>query len=444
MIRQIERREFLYTLAAAGASMLPTAACAANDDWKAVFRAIGFDPDSPGSHWFAVTADIHAVRFHEQLAAHVAEWNAMEPKPDFVAALGDLGNVNRGFGDHPAPELAAQNAERDFGAIDEILTKGLRGDIRRVYAIGNHDTYIGDDGRVLWLKHFPDQPPYCAFDACGLRFLKWDGGVDGVVGAEQEKWILGECAKCPKDRQLVVLVHQPSVGKCDRERDIGRVAKTAFANRPNVTWMLCGHEHYNNLVRWSLPGGGTLAVATHTMDRFGWWAYGVRNGRIVARIFKKTGELSFSCEKMPEDLKSRGKIPLAFDGRADVAWKAFVGTPEEKSCRIKFEKTGDNCGWLFYVGTTLYRFPKGKVAPKATRYAILGNLIGKRGTKEPARCFLSADGENWTETKRSAVRLNVNEFPIPPELVGAESLWVRYDGFGWGGDECHAGYAFLD
>ena len=64
-------------------------------------------------------------------------------------------------------------------------------------------------------------------------------------------------------------------------------------------------------------------------------------------------------------------------------------------------------------------------------------------TKRPARCFLSADGENWTETTRSAVAHDVNEFPIPPELVGAETLWVRYEGFGYGADECHAAFAFL-
>ena len=93
---------------------------------------------------------------------------------------------------------------------------------------------------------------------------------------------------------------------------------------------------------------------------------------------------------------------------------------------------------------TLYRFPKGKIAPSATRYAILGRLCGERKTKRPARCFLSADGEHWTETTRSAATRDVNEFPIPPELVGAETLWVKYEGFGYGADECHAAFAFIE
>ena len=444
-VNSLGRRDFLTGAAAiAMVGVTPTAFCVEGEDWKAAFRSVGFDPDAPGASFFILTSDIHAEKHHQHLAEHVAFWNAMDPKPAFVAALGDLGYITTCFGQRPTPKQAEANAEKQFGAINDILSDGLRKDIRRVYVIGNHDTYPGEDDRTLWRKHFPDQPPYCAFDACGLRFVKWDGGVDGMIGAEQEKWIMDECAKCPKDRQLVVLVHQPSVGMCGMERDIGRVAKAALAGRPGVTWLLGGHEHRNAFARWDLPGGGTLAVATHTMDRHGWWAYGVKSGRIVARLFKAEGQSSFSHEKMPDAYESKGEIPLAWQGRKDVVWNTFVGTPEEKSCRVKLEKTCDNGCWFFYVGTTLYKFPKGKVAPKATRYAILGRLSGKRDTKEPAKCFLSADGESWAETKRSAVANDVNEFPIPPEFVSADNLWVRYDGFGFDADECHAAYAFLE
>ena len=43
---------------------------------------------------------------------------------------------------------------------------------------------------ALWREYFPDQPPYCAFDACGLRFVKWNGACDGIIDAVQEKWIV--------------------------------------------------------------------------------------------------------------------------------------------------------------------------------------------------------------------------------------------------------------
>ncbi len=322
----VTRKDFVGGGAALfGAAFLPTAACAAEGDWKSAFRSVGFDPDAPDAAWFAVTSDIHADKQHISLAEHVATWNAMEPRPAFVAALGDMGQVNGCFGHRPSPQVAAENAERQFGAINAVLSQGLRKDIPRVYVVGNHDTYIGEDDRALWRTHFPDQPPYCAFDACGLRFVKWDGGVDGMIDAEQEKWIRNECATCPKDVQLVVLVHQPSVGSCGMERDIGRVAKAALAGRPGVTWLLGGHEHHNAFARWDLPGGGTLAVATHTMDRHGWWAYGVKAGRIVARLFKSNASDSFAGEKMPEAYASKGEIPLAWQGRNDVALALLCG-----------------------------------------------------------------------------------------------------------------------
>ncbi len=34
-------------------------------------------------------------------------------------------------------------------------------------------------------------------------------------------------------------------------------------------------------------------------------------------------------------------------------------------------------------------------------------------------------------------------FEMPPALVGSRALWVKYDGFGFGGGDSHAGYAFL-
>ena len=457
------RREFLKGASASAtafalgcrSSVPPFGASGADEGWKAAFRLTGFDPDAQESSVFVITSDIHAQQiragypkgrdFDINLAKHVAFWNAMVPRPAFLAALGDFGNVNGEFGERPPQEKANVRAAVQFGAINETLTKGLSRDIPRVYVVGNHDTYPGEDDRAIWRRHFPDQPPYCAFDACGIRFLKWDGGVDGMIDDAQEKWIVDECAKCPKDKQIVVLVHQPGIGigATGIERGIGRTAKAALADRPGVTWMLCGHEHLNRFSVWDIRDGGSLAMATHTMDMYGWWAYGVRGGRIVARIFWDESVQAFSPGEMPDDVKSSGEIPEAWQCRTDVVWHTFVGSPEEKSYRVKFENTGDNCGWLFYVGTTIYKFPKGRVASAATRYAILGRCPGNRKTKEPAKCYMSSDGESWTEAVRGASANGEYEFAIPPPLVGSRTLWVKYDGFGLDGDEGHAGYAFL-
>lgn len=430
---------FLPT-AVIGAAEAPAGAGAA---LRAAFRSLGFDPGAPGCSFFVVTSDIHAERHHAHLAEHVACWNALVPKPSFVVALGDFAYINNCFGHRPTREQAARSAARQFGAVRRLLSDGLRRDIARVYVVGNHDTYLGEPDRDLWRAYFPDQPPFCAFDACGIRFVKWDGGVDGIFGDRQETWIRRTVAAVPATQPLVILVHQPSVGSCGMERDIGRVAKAVLAGRPGVTWMLAGHVHGNGQNLWTLPGGGRLAVATHTMDERGWWAYGVREGRIVARVFKGEGA-AFVPGLDLAAWRCRGGIPTAYEGRTDVVWNAFVGSPAERACRVRLEKTADNGGWFFYVGTTVHRFPKARIAPAATRFAILGTLRGHRKTHAPATCFLSADGTAWTEVPPSGpAKVDVNEFPIPPQLVGASVLHVRYEAFGFACDTCVAGYAFL-
>lgn len=438
------RREFCRNMVALGAAgMIPTAFCGEGEDWKAAFRKAGFDPDAPGSSYFLVIGDIHAPTDSGNLAAHVKTWNAMEPKPAFLAALGDLGWVNGFFGHRPPPERAAKNGAKSFGLVNEILTKGLRKDVPHVYVIGNHDTYPGEYDRKIWRENFPDQPPYCVQDFCGIRFMKWDGGGDGIVREEQEQWIKKECAAYPKDKPLAILVHQPSVGAVGMERDIGRLSKLYLAGRTGVTWLLAGHTHGNGQSLWDLPGGGKLMVAIHARDVDGWWAYGVRDGQIVARIFWSEKNQTYSAGPMPSVMKSRGEIPLAYQGRTDIAWKCFVGDKDERAARLEIGKTGDNDGAFFYVDKLRYRFPKAAVAPKATRFGILGNLSGKRKTREPAKMFFSADGEAWTEVVRTA-KAGLNEFPVPAALVGAKELWMKYDGFGMGGDESIAGFAYMD
>ena len=56
---------------------------------------------------------------------------------------------------------------------------------------------------------------------------------------------------------------------------------------------------------------------------------------------------------------------------------------------------------------------------------------------------MSSDGVSWTEAVRGASANGEHEFAIPPSLVGSGTLWVKYAGFGFGGGDSHAGYAFL-
>ena len=450
----MNRREFIggavATLAAGYANSGVNLLAQGAGDLRAAFRALGFDMDADGASWFALTADVHTCQplgkgkyNHDHFAAHVAAWNAEKPRPTFVGVLGDLANLNEFFGHRPGLGYSEEKAAEGYGTFKRILDGGLDPSVRRVLVIGNHDTYPGERDRALWRKHFPDQPPYCACDLCGIRVLKWDGGGDAVFDDAQKEWIRAECAKVPKDKPLVILVHQPAVGLCGRERDIGIMAKEALAGRTGQTWIMAGHEHSNRLERWTLPGGGMLAVATHAKDVKGWWAYGVRNGEIVARVFWNEQKQAFEPGEMPSDLTSRGEIPTAYHDRTDVVWSAFVGSEEERACRRRVSNTGDNVGWFYYVGTLLHCFPKARIAPTATRLAILGEMPGKRMEWTPSPCFVSVDGRNWRRLARTKEKNEVFSFALPPDLVGAKDLYVEYDGYGMDCDDCIAGFAFL-
>ena len=444
------RRDFLRGAGAFGC--LATGGCVgfsvvgADGDWKAAFRRAGFDPDAPGASFFVVTSDVHVGQNGESscerhLAEHVRYWNAMNPKPKLLAALGDFADLNLYFGHRPAPAEAASVADREYPKFKAIMS-GLDRAIKKVYLVGNHDTYPGEDDRALWKKHFPDQPPYCAFEECGINFLKLDGGGDGAFSEEQERWIMDTSAKLPRDRQAVILVHQPSVGSIAAEREIGRVVKAAFGNRPGTSWLLGGHEHRNRFKRWYLSGG-ELAVATHCKDEDGWWAYGVKDGRIVARIFfsEKTG----AFEEAPRSAltPSSGHIPTGLDGVEGVLWSAFVGSPEERECRVAVENTGDNGSWFYYVGRLHYRFPLAAKVAGATRLLLLGKQYGKRFKWNAAPVFLSADEKSWTQVKRIRCDGDINIYEIPPALQTARTLSMRYEAFGMDCDDCVAGFALL-
>lgn len=436
----MNRRDFLRLgLAASTVRVLPTLAVAAEADGWAAFRKLGFDPSAPGCGVIAVSGDVHAPERNDALAEDVAFWNSLSPAPAFVVLLGDNLCANNCFGHTPVSDREWARANAQPGILRELL-KPLRVPVKMV--IGNHDSFPGEKDAVWFRKHFPEVKPYESFEALGIRFMTWNGGHDGSIDAEQEAWILRTAREIPPDQTLVVLVHQPSVGMVERERDIGRVARTALAHRTGETWLLGGHEHCNALHRFDLPKT-SLGVAVHALNHDGHWLYGVRNGHVVARLWRATGKASVP-DHLPEQLKSRGPIRLAFEDRADVLWKTFVGDPDEKAkFRVRAVKTQDAGSWFFYVGELVHRLPRAAVAPAATHVGILGNFPGQRKTKERERVYLSIDGEYWTEAPRLDVAAHVYRYEIPAMLRSAADLWVKVSGFGFRADMCVGGFALL-
>lgn len=410
----ITRKEFCWSLAAA-----------------AVTPALAAEPEQH----FIITSDIHAVKNSVRLSDHVAEWNAMQPRPAFVASLGDLGYVNSSFGDRPRD---LKNGRESFAFIKEHLVEALDKAIPLVMVVGNHDTYLGEKDMALWREYFPAQPPRCTFKKCGINFITWNAGVDGTIDVEQQAWIQREVDKIGPSAPLVIMVHQPAVGSMGMERDIGRMAKEVLRNRTAPVWMLCGHVHCNTQSKWQLAHT-ELYVVAHTMDRHGYWDYTVRGGQIVARTFHDDAKHTTSAGVMPATLKSNGEIPTPFWKTPGVLRKWFVGSPEEIACRTNIYRTPDNGAWFFYLDKTEHALP---MVPGARELVVLGNFWGQRKTKEPEKFLFSGDGQTWQEVPRPP-RLEGGEyrFAIPEALRNAKTLHFRIEAFRYGCDDCLAAFA---
>ena len=106
------RRTFIEgTIAAAGAAFLPTAVCAAEEDWKTAFTRVGFNPSAPNCTTFIVIGDPHVPwkdKFKDgwrgdmsrHLENRISEWNAMSPRPSALLSTGDqVSTVSGAMGD---------------------------------------------------------------------------------------------------------------------------------------------------------------------------------------------------------------------------------------------------------------------------------------------------------------------------------------------------------
>ena len=439
----MNRREFIHGFAALGAAgAFPQAVFAADadEDWKSAFRDVGFDPDAPGAQFVVVTSDVHCANA-PHLDEHVALWNSFDPKPAAVLVLGDLGSVSQCFGHRPDEKWDRERARPAYEEFRAKVVDALRKDVPLKLLVGNHDTSVKEGDCETFRKYFPEHPLTESFVIGDILFIKLNGGVDAILDEAQHKWFIETARAWPKGKTLVVLVHQPSVGMTAREYDIGIYSKIALAERTGETWLWGGHEHRNDFRIFDLPQTKYL-VTTHPKDRDGFWLYGLRDGKVAARLWWQTGCAPKGRQKLAS-AKICGEITVPFqDVEKDVIWRTFVGEPSECAARKAFDGA-DNRGWFFYLKKAVYAFPKAQVAPAATRLAVLGVFHGLRKDKSQKETFsFSADGQDWQAVTRTGGVGDTWVFEIPAAMRGGD-VWFKVDAFGMKCDDALSGFAFL-
>lgn len=459
------RRSFIErTIAAAGAAFLPTAVCAAEEDWKTAFTRVGFNPSAPNCTTFIVIGDPHVPwkdKFKDgwrgdmsrHLKNRISEWNAMSPRPSALLSTGDqVSTVSGAMGDR---WTIKNKAVRERAAADICLLKSYfdRLEIPFYHTVGNHDCYPGEINAEFYASHYSGWKPYERFELGGASVINLCGGHDGAIEPGQRAWLAAEAASIPKDRTVFLIAHYPNVGvgRVDGY-DIGVVIREFFSNRSADTWLLAGHNHEDAICRYSLPGGGRLFVATHVREPFGYWIYGLCDGQLAARVLvpfdREKGVVRGKVKSglIGTAVRDRGFLFLPFEHEGDnLLWKQMFGQTDDKLYRVSVDaKQYDAGSYFFYVGKVTYRLPLGK-AKGATRFGIYGRMLGKRNTREPETLEVSSDGINWTaiENPWGEYRNTCYSVGIPESLRKGEWLYVRIGGYGLGCDSSLAGFALL-
>jgi len=391
------------------------------------YRAAGFDPTAKGCFVFAATADTHYGIVNEAgVLPIVEEVNAMRPPPCFFTIVGDMiHDASKFFGQVPDKKQRLK-AIAEYRQLKAHLAR-LDGRIPFQPVLGNHDTYPGETDCGLFRAVFSEHEPYASFDVAGVHFIRLNGGPGGKIAGRQLSWLLKDTAKLPRDRTVVVLVHQPALGSRVRERGVAQAISRAFARHEGPIWAICGHHHTNKVRTFKLP---ETQIAQFTITRGaepgwgfecpGYWVFCMRNGKLAARIFRRLGK-GYRIDPAP-DFDRAKSIPLPFDGRDDLIKTILVGEGDEKF-RVKADAANSVLDWV-YVKEIVYRLPLAGLPKKPSRLAILASVSALKAKKH-FRVSVSADGKGWQPLDLPGHRKDIYTFEIPAGLRGGKHLYVR-------------------
>ena len=404
------------------------------------YQRAGFDPAAKGSWTFIAIGDVHEPEYSQAFEQQLQAINQMTPRPRFVALLGDsICSISRNFG-HTPDAKGVVSAKAELEGLRKKLA-GLSPEIPAKLVIGNHDSYPGEQDAALFRSAFPSDAPYSSFVIEGVQFMIWNGGHDGSIDPRQRAWIAQTMKTVDPQRPVVVLVHQPALGQTVRERGISAMFRQHFGAMTAPVWLLGGHEHGNQLTSFALPQS-VVHQAIHAKSIAGYWIYCVRDGAIVARIWRaaSTGD---QVGPMPTAKTVVKPIPVPF-ARCDTTWTLLIGDDAAQTQAAFVSGKGGNCGsWWFYVSDLVYKLPLGEQKEKAKHFGVLANLSKHRKTGECPSIFASGDGKTWIETPVERAENTCHICTIPAALSTSTFLYVRIASFGFGADTCVGGFALI-
>lgn len=433
------RRDFIRQVGvAATATLLPSRSLAALSESRrpaatldAAYRDLGFNPSAGDAFTAVWMADVHyGVGQLPILPPIISEIAGMNPRPALTGIIGDLvKTASLNFGRIPTL------AEREKGIAEFRELKPHVDELAALtpvkLTLGNHDTYPGERDAGIFRAVFSATPITHAFNVKGVSFLILNGGNCGLLGSAQETWYREQVKRLHQPGgTLVTSVHQPSLGRIVRERGITAAARNALEDVKGDLWLVGGHEHKNEDVRFLLPHGTAITQSTITAanptvwgtERPGYWIWCFKDGRLVGRIFRKLNE-DAGYSTLPVQMGGSAKpLLLPFEGRDDVLWKVMVGEGDEPYRRIT--QAAWCLNYWHRAKPLEYEFPLRLANSKARRGAVLVDSTPK---DHPFKLAVSANGRDWRDLATTAAREACVDFEIPGACHASGMLSMRLE-----------------
>ena len=415
----------------------------ARDAW----RSGTFDPQAPGSAVIAVCSDSH-LQFPK--SPHfprfiIDDLNDMRPSPAMLIIVGDMiSTASLSFG-HVPTEAQKQKARKEFLALKTDLS-ALAPEIAVRLVPGNHDTYPYEKDAALMREVFPEADAYGVDRVAGVPLIFLNGAHSGDLDPVQQEWLIKVAASLTPDAEAMCFVHQPALGSVIRERGIASGLRRAFAAHRGPLWLIGGHNHRNADTAFALPHTTIVQSSTATCnltvwggpERPGYWLYGLRAGRVCARVYRRHNK-GWRSAPLAERTKAR-PLPEPFASTGPMAWRCLVGAGDRAFLRR--HKAADAVTWWAYVTELVYAFPTELFPSPLSSLVVLAGL--DHTNKDPAkrgRVYLSDDGDEWREVTPEWPSSGHALCRVPAGLTLDKALWVKISGPGYGGGVTVGGFA---
>jgi len=387
------------------------------------FRA-GFAPSAPNSTLLVQVSDIHIDPGNNYFPTPTIDdrlvnaINDLEFLPDELIVSGDIAiSRSPSFGEPRTVTTTILAREELEAAMIELQRFDSR--IRQWVITGNHDTDAHEIQPVLW-SEVTGYPAFQRNDISGVPVFFLNGRHSGDLDAEQLAWLETEFTTIAGDQDIMVFVHQPTLGRVARERGVKRELVRMLAGRSGRVWVFSGHDH--RFADTTYIENGTQFIQTiittansqvfNDRRNPGYGLVGLQNGRVVLRIFKDVKNPNYSL--LPTVLPGTGE-PFIWPYE-DVEFPVLI-RDEGTYSRSDYSFTvvsGDTGTWLPYVRNISWKLPLSSYDTNVNEVLILGigsyscefSLDGTDGSWESAGVF--------NETKR------VFKIPIPEKFIGTD------------------------